>query len=751
MYKNKTTPKSYTKKLYIYTITGFGLGLFFPIIGIVLLAREFGLRIFLANPILVHNNEPLLWIIESAPFVLGILAYMIGVREIKLDQNASNLEKTVEARTEEIDREREFFKALLINSPLAISFLDQKHNIVTCNPAFLYLFGYQKSEVIGKNIDDLVVPDISKAIASQYTDTVTDGGKIRGEGKRKKKNGDLVDVEIYGVPVVIKNEQVGILSIYNDISAQKEAQIQILLAKEEAEKAARAKADFLANMSHEIRTPLNAVVGMTSLLLSTNLTSEQQDYIETIRNGSDTLLTVINNILDFSKIEAGRMDLEVHPFSLRDCIESSLDILVPKADEKSIDLAYIMEDNTPPFVVGDFTRIRQVLVNLVGNSVKFTDTGEVVITVKAKNIEEPQCEIMFSVRDTGIGIPPDRMDRLFKSFSQVDNSTTRKYGGTGLGLTISKQLVEMMGGEMWVRSEPGAGSTFSFSIIVDIQSERDQQTILPVGDQFEGLRILIVDDIETNRKILVKQTASWGMIPTAVSSGSDALRIIKNGDPFDIGILDMQMPLMDGFMLGQEIQKLGSEGEFPLVLLTSMGRDRTRKEDAKFAAFLSKPIKPSTLFEALYGVLFNKPMKKMKQEKTENIFPHLADKHPLKILLAEDNIINQKVATGILDKLGYQIDIANNGVEAIRALEQQNYDLVLMDIQMPGMDGVETTQQIHERWPKNQRPFIIAMTAHALKGDKEKYISQGMDGYISKPVKVNALVEAILQIQSPKE
>ena len=292
---------------------------------------------------------------------------------------------------------------------------------------------------------------------------------------------------------------------------------------------------------------------------------------------------------------------------------------------------------------------------------------------------------------------------------------------------------------------------YSFNIIVDVHKDKISGKILPIDDQFQGLRILIVDDIETNRKILVKQTASWGMIPTAVSSGSEALRLIKKGEPFDIGILDMQMPIMDGFLLGQEIRKFRNEDEFPLVLLTSMGRDRNRKEDAKFAAFLNKPIKPSSLFEALYAVIFNKPKKIKKKQTTEDIFPQIADKHPLKILLAEDNSINQKVATGILNKLGYQIDIANNGVEAIRALEQQKYDLVLMDIQMPEMDGVETTQQIHKRWPENQRPFIIAMTAHALKGDKEKYLSLGMDGYISKPVKIDVLVEAITHIQSSRD
>jgi len=452
---------------------------------------------------------------------------------------------------------------------------------------------------------------------------------------------------------------------------------------------------------------------------------------------------VINDILDFSKIEAGKMELEKQPFYIRNCVEDALDLLAEKAAKKMLDLAYMIENQTPPVVMGDVTRLRQVLVNLLGNAVKFTESGEVVVNVKSFLVENNQHEIQISVRDTGIGIPADKVDKLFQSFSQVDTSTTRKFGGTGLGLAISKQLVERMGGTMWVESEEGKGSTFYFTILVDVEPDAKPLTSNDVQPQLSGKRILIVDDNATNRLILIKQTESWGMLPNAVSSGAEALVMLESGEAFDIAILDMQMPEMDGFSLAQRINSLAVDSSLPMIILTSIERSQARSGDAKISAFLNKPIKTSNLFNVLIDIVNTEPVKKKAPKKLTAVDPEMGARHPLRILLAEDNMVNQKVAISILKRLGYRADVAANGVETIEALERQTYDVVFMDIQMPEMDGNEATQKIRARWPQERQPHIIAMTAHALEGDREKYISRGMDDYVSKPVSIEALVKAL--------
>jgi two-component system sensor histidine kinase/response regulator len=614
-------------------------------------------------------------------------------------------------------------------------------------------FGWSRFEAIGQSLYQTIMSDRQRDEDRQVvSELLASGGaavtKKRFETTRLHRDGHEIPVEL-SISAIRAGETYRFSAFVRDITDRKRSEQELITAKEAAEAGSRAKSEFLANMSHEIRTPLNGIVGMTDLALQTELSSEQREYLETVKVSADSLLTVINDILDFSKIEAGKVDLELEDFNLRDSLESTLKTLALRADEKGLELLCEIAPAVPEVVQGDSNRLRQVLVNLLGNAIKFTDRGEVTLEVQVEAEDGDNRTLHFTVLDSGIGIPPPKQKLIFQPFSQADSSTTRRYGGTGLGLTISKRLVELMGGEMWVESEVERGSQFHFTVRVRTSQKPIEVGTIAPPEILRNVRVLIVDDNRTNRRILEGMLKSWEMKSTSAEGGEEALLRLSSalleGDPYALVLTDMHMPKMDGFSLTEQIRQRPELSTATIMMLTSAGHrgDGARCQELGVAAYLLKPIRQSELREAIARALGARPQEGAIPEITRSSLQDERDPTTfLRVLVAEDNPVNQLLATRLLEKRGHRVVMTGNGREALEALAKNDYDLVLMDVQMPEMDGLEATTALRakekERGDGVHQP-IIALTAHAMKGDQQRFLAAGMDDYLAKPIRPQEL------------
>ncbi|HVH08604.1 MAG TPA: response regulator [Gemmatimonadales bacterium] len=651
----------------------------------------------------------------------------------------------LERSTRELARQHAYLDALIAGTPVAIAVLDER-SVRTVNPAFEALFGYSAAEAVGGHIDSLIVPDGLRAHSRELEGRVRRGEVVRVEVERFRKDGSRIPVRLSAATVKGAAEGT-LIALYEDISDRRAAEEAMRAARDLAERVARARSAFLANMSHEIRTPMNAVLGFVELVLDTELTAEQRRALELVRSSSEALLTILNDILDYSKIEAEHLELEAIPFDLPKVVHATATLLAVRAREKHLELTVDVASDVPTLVRGDPTRVRQVLTNLIGNAIKFTEQGEVDVSATLERRDGAQAIVRFHVRDTGIGIPQEQLTTIFQEFTQADASMTRRYGGTGLGLAISRRLVALMGGELAVVSEAGHGSEFSFTLPLPIETPTTEVPLARRLVSLGGRRVLVVDDNETNRRILRDMLGAEGVAvheAALAGAGLEALRTAaKGGAPYDLAVLDAQMPDQDGFALAAAIRGDIALATTRLLILTSAGQkgDGERCRQLGIQAYLTKPIARADLIEGVRTVLAGTPS----PGPTDDLITRHSiaeSREALYILLAEDNPVNQQVATAMLVKRGHQVDVVANGREALDAVVAHDYDVVLMDVQMPEMDGFEATQRIRAL-PRGQTLPIIALTAHALSGERERCLAQGMSGYLAKPFKAHELFAAV--------
>jgi PAS domain S-box-containing protein len=712
---------------------------------------------------------------EIGHLVDGFNQMLTQIEHHKADLQKAHgqLERRVTIRTAELQREvteralaesqlaerTAYLNALIQNTPLGIVAVNAVGKATICNPAFESLFGYRQEEVIGLFLDDLICGEEEISAAKDLTRRGMSGERVHGTARRRRKDGTPLEVEFYGVPLLLDGKLMGTIGIYVDIAERRRAQEELRNAKETAEAANQAKSEFLANMSHEIRTPMNGILGMAELALDTDLAPEQREYIQMVKSSADSLLRVINDILDFSKIEAGKMELNPEPFCLRITLSEILKTLSVRAHKKGIEMLLDVSADVPEKIIGDATRLRQIMINLLGNSIKFTEQGEVGVQVQIVSRAEDSAMLHFIVHDTGIGIPAEKLRTIFEPFTQADGSTTRRYGGTGLGLSISMRLVDLMGGRIWAESDAGHGSKFHFTASIGLAKQDPLQAQLALGD-VNGTTVLIVDDNEMNRTILTQMLNNWQMAPDTACGGMEALTKLETAlashHPFPLVLLDSQMPGMDGFAVAEEIRRRPDLAGAIILMLTSYlaPGDYDRSRSLGIAATLTKPIQQSELLDVILNILAKPAATPANPELPPVPSPRSVSGNSRHFLLAEDNVVNRQLAVLLLEKQGHTVEVAVTGREAVEKLTQasfKGFDVVLMDVQMPEMDGLEATVEIRrlEKQTGTNVP-IIAMTAHAMLGDRERCLAAGMDGYVAKPISLAALLSEVERVAPAK-